>query len=151
LPLKNNRIRVPYRSVINRASIAHLLEEAGISGGIVWIDFGDGHAVRWGGYGAGTSSWSGMYAANRGTGWVMVEHWNWDTGEVRFARVHVEVYYTFGQWMLMIFLGGWIWLPYTTPGPLNIWRELYALSSWGLGNAIRDLLYDWFGGNWLLR
>jgi len=153
IELLNNRITVDRRAAINWDVIMPLIPPEVVNNAWgMWVMSVDGNVIRWGSYNVGGFRWHGAYAANLGSGWVDIEiefhdgqHWNYG-----IARVYVNVRYSFAQWLMVIFLGGWIWMPYAIPGPFNLWANLYGLSYIGLGAALGQLFWDWLNA-WIWR
>ena len=59
------------------------------------------------------------------------------------VNVKFTVEYSLKQWLCVIFLGGFIWMQYTQPGPFSLWQEIGNLFNYGLFNALGDLFRDW--------
>ncbi|MDR1465187.1 MAG: hypothetical protein LBJ11_07820 [Oscillospiraceae bacterium] len=122
-----SKLTVYYHDFVD---IAALLEDMGWNESDVWVEW-DEHFTR---------DCRGLYAVLRGKGYLWI---NTPDGTV---RVEVTVKYSPAQWLCVIFLGGWAWMKYTLPGPFDLCANIRELSYYGVDEAIRTLLRDWF--NW---
>jgi len=121
------RVTVNYRDYINLDSVFN-------GTGRCWDDIWD-IEHDW----TVVGGWSEPYGNARGTGYMDVFFYDGST-----TRVEVTVRYTAAQILCMVFLGGFIWMPYISIGPFSLARELRSLLDYGVVNALRDLLADWF-------
>ncbi|MCL2495340.1 MAG: hypothetical protein FWE98_06765 [Oscillospiraceae bacterium] len=80
----------------------------------------------------------GVYGIKRGVTYVTLA-----TQDGRSAQVKVTIEYSLSQWLCVIFLGGFIWLPYTSYGTFNLFWEIGNLLGYGVGNALIELFADW--------
>ena len=127
LKLKNTSIKAVYHGYID---VEALLEGTGLSIDDVQLEYDYEYFSSW--------WWYNPFAAKRGTGTIVIEGPNGEIGTVK-----VKIGYSFTQWLCVLFLGGWAWMPYTGPGPFDLGRELQNLFEYGVWDSLRVLVKDW--------
>jgi len=83
-----------------------------------------------------------LMAVKRGTTTIVVT-----APDGSSATVNLTVGYSIEQWLCVIFLAGWYWMPFTSTGPLDLRRELERLqevSGMSLGDGVQYFLFQLF-------
>jgi len=128
LKLKNTEIKADYHGYID---VEALLEGTGLTIDDVRLECDYEYFSSW--------WWYNPFAAKRGTGNIVIEGPNGEIGTVK-----VKIDYSLTQWLCVIFLGGWAWMEYTSPGPFNLGNEIRNLFDYGVGNSLNVLFEDWY-------
>jgi len=124
LQLKSYEIKATFHDYID---FWGLLEDSGVDS---WSMSYDWSYIR--------SSWRGHYGAKTGTTYVTI--WTQDGST---AQVKVTISYSSAQWLCIIFLGGWAWMPYTNIGPFNLAGNIRSLLDYGLFHSLFSMFGDW--------
>jgi len=128
LQLKSNDITVNFHELI---SLETLLEGTGLEPEDVWIDY-DYEYIDY--------SWwdGGLYGVKHGVSSVTIT-----APDGSAAQVKITIKYSAAQWLSVILLGGWAWMPFTSVGPFNLLNEIKLLLDYGILNGLLDLFFDW--------
>lgn len=128
LQLKSNDITAIFHEII---SLEALLEGTGLKPEDVWIDY-DYEYIDY--------SWwdGGLYGVKRGVSTITIT-----APDGSAAQVKITIKYSTAQWLSVILLGGWAWMPFTSVGPFNLFNEIKLLLSNGILNSLTDLFFHW--------
>ena len=80
----------------------------------------------------------GYYGIKRGATTLTIE-----APDGSAATVNITIKYSAMQWLCVILLGGWAWMPLTSIGPFNLFREIGYLFQRGLVRGLFDLFFHW--------
>ena len=80
----------------------------------------------------------GYYGIKRGTTTLTIE-----APDGSAATVNVTIKYSAMQWLCVVLLGGWAWMPLTSIGPFSLFREIGYLFQRGLIRGLIDLYFFW--------
>ena len=128
LALKSNDITLTFHEVL---SFDDLLKDTGLKAGDVFLDY-DWEYINGGWW------FDGLYGVKRGTTALTIE-----APDGSAAKVNVTIKYSAMQWLCVILLGGWAWMPFTGVGPFNLWGEIKNLFDYGIINSLFDLFFHW--------
>lgn len=127
LELKSNDITLTFHEYID---LDALLEDTGLKAQDVSVSFDWDYIDGWWYY--------GYYGVKCGTTTLTIE-----APDGSAATVNVTIKYSVMQWLCVILLGGWAWMPFTSIGPFNLFNEIKLLFQNGLVNSLYDLFFHW--------